>query len=786
LNKLKKFGIFTVASLTTSILAVSLVVQPAMADDEVILPPGANGTNGNPDLLSIACPAIDESEPFVEVLAPAPVSTDGLSSIDPLQEGSFSWTLGNGRGGSDSTYQNAYVSTKVMRLDLSEDSVAGDTIDLTLTGSIVDGPTTYTPTEVEFQTTVIDPTFSQGNGTSADPYLIFNQNDLNKIRCHNGRGKHFALANDISLSGKWLPIGNETNTWQYGSLDGRGFTISNLNAGFVGLERSGLFGRLSYAHIRNLTIDEPRVEGGTQVGVLVGEVSTHVVAQNIRIREAQVFGYRQAGLLIGKGGSGVEITNTEVNGILNATPWAYRSSGDVIIMTVEEVGGMIGLENSPNSHENNSVNVVINVRPQTNYIQVAADLGLALDQDSTIRYIGGYLGRGSTTGPFANFLDVKPEIKIEAISSRRVESIGGVVGHGGLTWSQIDSESDIDIVALGGGDLEVERVGGVFGYATGRVSLSNSYTDISIETANGSNNRLALSHDDSPVDVSRVGGVAGEFFQRWYGRFVRAKSNITIQGVTDISAVAGYAGHAQNDYGFSDTFASGTLSLDASNSIEKVGGYVNLNGSAGLSGSRMFGAVEIELTGDATIDQDTINPFAGDVGMPERQLVSDSFWDSTLNGDSNPADYPGLPATTSQLQSRSFLSNLGMDFDKVWKISPLSYPELRESIYKLGSSGSNASGAGSSSVSTILRPDGPANIVIPRAVKQGSKVVIKGDRLNRVTDVFVAGKRVNYMLRTNGTLTFKAPKLDPRKYQVRLESDTAGTIFKKKIRIAAR
>jgi hypothetical protein len=781
LNKLKKFGIFTVASLTTSILAVSLVVQPAMADDDVILPPGANGTNDNPDLLSIACPAMDESEPFVEVLAPAPVSAEGFSAYESLQEGGFSWTLGNGRGGSVSQqYSPSNVYTEVLRLELSEDSVAGAVLDLTLTGSIVDGPTTYTPTEVEFQTTVIDPTFSQGEGTSADPFLIFNQNDLKKIRCHTR--KHFALANDISLSGKWLPIGTSSYSWQ-GSLDGRGFTISNLNAGFFGLNDTGLFGVVYNTLVRNLTLDQPRVQGEQRVGALFGEANENVFGENINIVDAQVFGNTKVGLLTGALGNGGGINNTQVSGVLNATPWTYRSSETLEVMGIDEVGGMVGNDGSGNSHANNSVDVVINVKPQTNYSQLASNLGLALDEGSQIYRIGGYVGFGNEIS--ARFLDVKSEINIEALNTQRIEQIAGVMASGGKDWNQIDAESEINIVALGGRDLAIERIGGVFGYAGGRpLSFSNSNTNITITTANGSNNTLGLIHDATGVDVRKVGGVSAEHHSRFKGGFVRAKANITIQGVTDITRVAGYTGSNNQELGYSDSFVSGKISLDASSSIQQVGGYTNLENNGELVGTRMFGAVEIEITGDAAIVEE-VNPFVGERDNAD-QLAFDSFWDSTLNSDSNPADYPGLPATTSQLQSRSFLSNLGMDFDKVWKISARSYPELRESVYKMGASGSSSSNSGSPSVSTILRPDGPANIVIPRAVKQGSKVVIRGDRLNRVTDVFVAGKRVNYMLRTNGTLTFKAPKLDPRKYQVRLESDTAGTIFKKKIRIAAR
>ena len=82
-----------------------------------------------------------------------------------------------------------------------------------------------------------NPLFGGGEGTSALPYIIENEEDfllmmdnVNNIIAPDGYfGKFFKLARDLDLSGKTLnPIGNYTYPFK-GNFDGMGFSINGID-----------------------------------------------------------------------------------------------------------------------------------------------------------------------------------------------------------------------------------------------------------------------------------------------------------------------------------------------------------------------------------------------------------------------------------------------------------------------------------------------------------------------------------------------------------------------------
>lgn len=111
---------------------------------------------------------------------------------------------------------------------------------------------------------------AEENGTRSNPYLIRSEQDLKDIEA-KGLDKHYALANDIELTGtRWNPIGGAKNIEAFtGSLDGRGFAIKNLceKVDYTALSKSeakkieagnrlyfGLFGKIGEdAVVKNLT-----------------------------------------------------------------------------------------------------------------------------------------------------------------------------------------------------------------------------------------------------------------------------------------------------------------------------------------------------------------------------------------------------------------------------------------------------------------------------------------------------------------------------------------------------
>ena len=116
-----------------------------------------------------------------------------------------------------------------------------------------------------------------GSGTSGDPYIITNVQQLKEIK--NNRFAYYELGSDIDLSGiNWEPIGGF-----YGSLDGKGHKIINMTVDEEiksdYLVKIGFFSYISNAKIKriafiNVDINakvEGTAEGTADCGIIAGE-----------------------------------------------------------------------------------------------------------------------------------------------------------------------------------------------------------------------------------------------------------------------------------------------------------------------------------------------------------------------------------------------------------------------------------------------------------------------------------------------------------------------------------
>jgi hypothetical protein len=115
--------------------------------------------------------------------------------------------------------------------------------------------------------------FGGGDGTSANPFLIEDADDLNSIRKH--LSSSYKIVNDINLAdGKynveqgWNPIDDFI-----GALDGQNHKLINLYINRPAQDNVGLFGHV-YANntitINNLQIIDCDITGHNQVGALLG------------------------------------------------------------------------------------------------------------------------------------------------------------------------------------------------------------------------------------------------------------------------------------------------------------------------------------------------------------------------------------------------------------------------------------------------------------------------------------------------------------------------------------
>ena len=121
-----------------------------------------------------------------------------------------------------------------------------------------------------------------GDGSTQNPYYIFNESDLSKIGSLYRLDKSYVLMNDISLTENFMPIGynDVASSWSgfSGSFDGQNHTISGLNLTNVTCANAGLFSSINTsATVKNLTVNSANIVGDYQkIGVLAGQISGNV------------------------------------------------------------------------------------------------------------------------------------------------------------------------------------------------------------------------------------------------------------------------------------------------------------------------------------------------------------------------------------------------------------------------------------------------------------------------------------------------------------------------------
>ena len=115
-----------------------------------------------------------------------------------------------------------------------------------------------------------------GAGTSADPYLIYNLDELKRVPVNSTT--NFKLMNDINCGeDSWSPIGTGTGNSSFkGIFDGNGKTITyKINHTAEGQTSLGLFGYTTNATIRNLNVSGSIVSN-TNGGLSSGGTGTIV------------------------------------------------------------------------------------------------------------------------------------------------------------------------------------------------------------------------------------------------------------------------------------------------------------------------------------------------------------------------------------------------------------------------------------------------------------------------------------------------------------------------------
>ena len=244
----------------------------------------------------------------------------------------------SGTGSAPAGYQEPFLGYSLNGADLP-----GNTFEMTAADATVTA-----------RWTVID--FETGHaGTEADPYIIYNKDQLNLLAEHvnsvlnYSSGKYFKLGADIDYDGtenNYTPIGQSTTRFFKGTFDGDGHTINGIN--ITGEEdRRGLFGRIEGGTVKNVTLSSSSISGAKFVGGIVGQLSNSGTVTGCRVENT---------VTIASGGRNSEY----LGGIVGQLSKSCTVTGCISSATVTSngyssckyYGGIVGYGNSNSTVQN--------------------------------------------------------------------------------------------------------------------------------------------------------------------------------------------------------------------------------------------------------------------------------------------------------------------------------------------------------------------------------------------------------------------------------------------------
>lgn len=150
-------------------------------------------------------------------------------------------------------------------------------------------------------------------GSELNPLLISTEGELiafrnainnpaqyqykNTTLVDGGAGLHFMIANYITLTQPWTPVGTSTNPFK-GNLDGGNYIIDNPVVNNPTQDNQGFFGVVDGATIQNLRLRDAVVSGKNNVGGFAGQIKNTTIS-NCYVR-ANVYGTENVGGMIGR------------------------------------------------------------------------------------------------------------------------------------------------------------------------------------------------------------------------------------------------------------------------------------------------------------------------------------------------------------------------------------------------------------------------------------------------------------------------------------------------------
>lgn len=428
--------------------------------------------------------------------------------------------------------------------------------------------TTATPTTIEINTCEE----LQSIGVDPEYTLIDNYILGNNIDCSASSEWDYDEGTDSY--GGFMPIGfiNGYAKTFYGSLDGQGYTITDLTINRETAYDMALIGITSqYSVIENINLEDVNVRGYEYVGALVGENSGTI--SNVSVT-GNVYGQYEVGGVVGLVDTG------SLNNII----------ADVYILGSDYVGLLAGaIEDA-----------------QVQDIEVEGTI--EVNSGDTAYHFGGLVGTTDDT----DYIDVYADVQMYlSISDSDAYDIGGLIGHIDEDVTVWDSSAtgNINIYVNDADYRDVHNIGGFIGAMcsddpTCEVKRSSSSVNISIEEGTD-----AYTY----VNINSIGGFIGraDYFYHALIEESYSEGDITVDFPTFNAGtynLGGFIGRIdddsedaiiRNNYSVSDIIVNNPASV-----IENVGGFMGFNSAVdNLLVQNNYSAGSIDLqSNDVIVD----------------------------------------------------------------------------------------------------------------------------------------------------------------------------------------
>ena len=312
----------------------------------------------------------------------------------------------------------------------------------------------------------------QGNaGYTSDEFKDFDENtypvytaqDLVLFQKTVEYGNNFAdktikVMDNIDLANMaWSPIGTKANTFA-GTFDGNGKTIANVNVNTTE-DNAGFFGYVSSANLKNVTLENVSVKGGTNVGGLAGSAYTGAV-ENCHVKGViNVEGETKVGGLSGYGYA------TLKNCSVIATVGSDSTIKGVYVEEEREgdnVGGLIGHASEGNS--------------SAAWAERVTDCKVENLTVVGTRKVGGAVGillyNAQITNTTVNNVTVKTNTTVEYAMAKNI-FVGGLVGEFNNFNSSTATGSVKNTTVIG---TEFEKIGEIYGGSRNAGTFSGNVT----------------------------------------------------------------------------------------------------------------------------------------------------------------------------------------------------------------------------------------------------------------------------------------------------------------------